>query len=380
MSGLLSSIGAGAAVESAITSGPLGAILFGATGPVVIGNVVLQSFEVPASITWGGAQRLIVHKMPGGNRQIDAMGEDPMPISWTGRMLGFDRDSRAQQFDAMRKAGQPVPLQWGSHLYTVVVSRFQGADASDQITYQISCEVVQDQSSSFDAGPPGLLGQLLDDVNAALDIYAQVIDLTALGQAIFSGVGKVQSTIEQSGTLTAGDANSAAVAASIAATQALCASAIATAEQPTVLINEIAAGNGFLFGTTDPVQGVSNVVNVTNQSGAQAGALMVAGMLGRMSDNLAAVNGATEAAAFLATPAPPAQALGGNAGQTLVTSGGNLFAIAAHHLGDATQWYRVAQASGLSDYMLNGLTTITIPDAIQAPSAGIPATAGVTIL
>ena len=107
---------------------------------------------------------------------------------------------------------------------------------------------------------------------------------------------------------------------------------------------------------------------------------MVAGMLGRMTDNLAAVNGATEAAAFFAMPSPPAQALGGNAGQTLVTTGGNLFAIAAHHLGDATQWYRIAQASGLSDYMLNGVTTVTIPDAIQAPSAGIPANAHATIL
>jgi nucleoid-associated protein YgaU len=106
---------------------------------------------------------------------------------------------------------------------------------------------------------------------------------------------------------------------------------------------------------------------------------MAQGLIGTVGINLAAAAGATDAQAFLKIPAPPPQMLGGNSGKTVITSGGNLFAIAAAELGDATQWYRIAQASGLDDPMLSGVVTLTIPDAIQAPSAGIPAS-GVTIL
>lgn len=43
-------------------------------------------------------------------------------------------------------------------------------------------------------------------------------------------------------------------------------------------------------------------------------------------------------------------------------SGGNLFRIALEQLGDATQWWRIAQANGLTDFMLSGNGTLTIPD------------------
>ena len=54
--------------------------------------------------------------------------------------------------------------------------------------------------------------------------------------------------------------------------------------------------------------------------------------------------------------------------KTLVIAGGNLFQIAATELGDATQWIRIAQLNDLSDPMLNGVTTLLIPDA--DPNAG----------
>jgi hypothetical protein len=50
--------------------------------------------------------------------------------------------------------------------------------------------------------------------------------------------------------------------------------------------------------------------------------------------------------------------------QTIITvtlAGGNLFALAAQYLGDATQWNRIAQMNGLSDFMLTGTVTLKIP-------------------
>lgn len=47
--------------------------------------------------------------------------------------------------------------------------------------------------------------------------------------------------------------------------------------------------------------------------------------------------------------------------RTITVSGGNLFAIAAQYLGDATQWNRIAQLNGLTDPMLVGTVTLRLP-------------------
>jgi hypothetical protein len=54
--------------------------------------------------------------------------------------------------------------------------------------------------------------------------------------------------------------------------------------------------------------------------------------------------------------------------RTLTTAGGNLFAIAAIELGDATQWIRIAALNNLSDPMLQGVVTLDLPD--TDPNAG----------
>lgn len=47
---------------------------------------------------------------------------------------------------------------------------------------------------------------------------------------------------------------------------------------------------------------------------------------------------------------------------TITTAGGDLFALAAEYLGDATQWIRIAQTNALSDPVLTGVVTLKIPD------------------
>lgn len=60
-------------------------------------------------------------------------------------------------------------------------------------------------------------------------------------------------------------------------------------------------------------------------------------------------------------------------GQTATVAGGNLFALAAKYLGDATQWIRLAQANGLSDPVLQGVVTLTIPPVNAAAGGGLAA-------
>jgi hypothetical protein len=49
-----------------------------------------------------------------------------------------------------------------------------------------------------------------------------------------------------------------------------------------------------------------------------------------------------------------------------------LFHVALRHLNDATEWVRIAQASGLSDPMIVGVMTLTIPNLSSKATGGIP--------
>ncbi len=59
--------------------------------------------------------------------------------------------------------------------------------------------------------------------------------------------------------------------------------------------------------------------------------------------------------------------------RVIVVAGGNLFTLAAQYLQDATQWIRIAQANGLSDPVVQGVTTLVIPEVNPAAGGGIAA-------
>jgi len=58
-------------------------------------------------------------------------------------------------------------------------------------------------------------------------------------------------------------------------------------------------------------------------------------------------------------------------GQRITVAGGNLFALAAKYLGDATQWIRIAQLNNLSDPVLQGVNTLVIPPVDASAGGGI---------
>lgn len=54
------------------------------------------------------------------------------------------------------------------------------------------------------------------------------------------------------------------------------------------------------------------------------------------------------------------------AARMVSVSGTTLFQVAAERLGDATQWYRIAQLNGLSDPWIGPITELQLPDALQS--------------
>lgn len=57
--------------------------------------------------------------------------------------------------------------------------------------------------------------------------------------------------------------------------------------------------------------------------------------------------------------------------KSIVVVSGNLFQIAASHLGDATQWIRIAQANGLNDPLIQDMTVLVIPSRNLEAGGGI---------
>lgn len=144
---------------------------------LILGSVIFQGFEIPEQLPLGGDQSISVHKLLGGARVIDAMGPDDREIEWKGLLFGFDAISRARLIDAMRVAGQEVPLLVDSEMRNVVVRQFHwDYQRAYQIPYTIACVV---SSTPF----LGLGPTSLDDL--------VTIDLAAVGGLISSFAGSV---------------------------------------------------------------------------------------------------------------------------------------------------------------------------------------------
>jgi len=155
---------------------------------LLLGPILFQDFELPASIGWGGTQSLTVHKLPGGARVIDTMGRDDCEISWTGVFTGSDSGLRARAIDLMRAQGALWPLTWDSYFYSVVIERFE-ADyrRPNWIPYRIACTVLRDEAEALVEAPLSIATNVLADITAAdslgtgLDLSPTTAALAAVG-------------------------------------------------------------------------------------------------------------------------------------------------------------------------------------------------------
>lgn len=144
---------------------------------VTLGDITLVDLETPERMPWGGEQQLVVHKMVGGARTIDAMGQDEAPIEWSGWILGPDAVSRAQSIDAMRVGGLPQKLTWHGFTYQVIVRSFLPVfERFYQIPYRINCEVVQNNTEPVVSAATPDIDQAVIADNASADSLVTTID------------------------------------------------------------------------------------------------------------------------------------------------------------------------------------------------------------
>jgi hypothetical protein len=247
---------------------------------LTLGGVVFEDFEVPESINFGGEQMLLVHKLPGGSRVIDAMGRDDKDITWSGRFRGGNAELRARALDFLRIQGQPLTLTWSTQLFQVVIRSFDATfQQSFEIPYTITCTVLNDEFT--------VLGSLLTSIDQALGIDLNSA-LTLGGAlnlaAITAALAQVQTVVATVQTVkNAAPASLASISGAILATGVATTAAIGSA---TALLNTGGSVAGVVAGGSPS----SMASALSNQAGAYAQLAQLyqlSSTVGRMTTNMA---------------------------------------------------------------------------------------------
>ena len=201
---------------------------------LLLGPIAFTDFEVPAGITFGGSQRIAIHRLPGGARVIDTLGRDDATLTFSGIFTGTNATLRARAIDELRALGLPLPLTWDIFYYSVVIDRFQADyQNSHWIPYRISCTVIRDEAAAIVESAISIATAALSDIGSALasagmagidlsntQTVMSAPDATTNGTAAFattrSSLAEAQSTLDTS--LTASEASLSSAGLSSATT------------------------------------------------------------------------------------------------------------------------------------------------------------------
>lgn len=299
-----------------------------------LGNFQFQGLEIPAQISGlAPLQSLAIHKFVGGDRTIDALGQDFPPITWSGLFFGTNAIARLNQLKALAAAGLPQTLLWHSFNYLVLIKDV-GADERRQyeIPYHITCEVVSDNSTPVTS--------LTSTTDAALNadlLTAQTLSTSLNIPSLLALIAQVTSAMAAVVTFASAPLSLiASILLPLSAMQGYLTSLIATTD---AVIGSAAGFGGVVVGS-DALSMALILDSIESAALEEMELWNLAGIIGRMAANLTSLNGSPN---------------------TRATAGGNLFQIAAAEYGAVDDWTVIATANGLTDPFIDGAVVLTIP-------------------
>jgi len=166
-----------------------------ASAPVILGGMVLTGIEVPDRLRVGGRQMLAVHRLAGGGRVVDALGNDPDRLELSGRFMGPDAQSRASAVERMRVSGVPVGFSAAGLSATVWIAQFsydyqaKGAVCAYRLVLERAAE------SGAPAGSTAFGTLVAGDIGGALSGLTSMIGSVSTG--VFTLAGQVGTVVGQ---------------------------------------------------------------------------------------------------------------------------------------------------------------------------------------
>lgn len=304
---------------------------------LIVGGTEFTGLEVPESLTVGGKQQVVVHKLVGGRRVVDVLGVDYDNLTWSGWMAGPTAGARTTALEKMRDTGATLTFNMDGYYFSVVVADFKSRfEHLYRRYYTIDLVVV----ARLDAPvtPNALTGTLDSLINSDL---AQSIGLTDLinSDAVTSAIDTVKSAVsEVQGFANATVDTIQSVVRPIVAAQLVVQSTIA---QVAASVTDITTLGGLVPG--NPVStAATNLLRQGTALTQLAPLYQMQSVLGRLQANV------------LAGPLA-------NGTASVTTSNSSLQKIAADSYGDQSRWTEIASANSIIDPQLDGIQTIKVP-------------------
>jgi hypothetical protein len=236
---------------------------------LILGPITFTDFEIPERISFGGSQRVAIHRTIGGGRVVDVLGADAADIAFRGVFSGSDAPARALEVDALRVAGLPLPLTWDVFFQIVVIRNFQADYRNPNwIPFSIICTVLAAPASSMIATAVSLPLVAQEDMSAGASAAAAAgVDLTA-----------TQASLAQPGAMTAGTTSYSAAMSAVGNARNQVGTALTGAD------TQIGALPSFAGGAPDA--GIAGLASATASAGNLASLLNAQSRLGRLAVNL----------------------------------------------------------------------------------------------
>jgi len=303
---------------------------------LTLGGTQFGRYEVPEHIPFGGEQRLNVHRLIGGKKVVDVLGVDPVNPEWSGFFIGPNALTRARQIKVMMEAGAPLALTWSELSYTVVIRSFRCEfELASRIPYAIAVEVIADNVAPITATT-----SVDTSAQVAADISAIAASAGAVGHSGLSGaVASIQNAMQSVQDFRAATVKQInAVLTPINQARAIVTGLMSEASTTLAQLGSLASLGGAVPNPVGRfVSGLSSSVAAAQVSGSLAD---IDARLGRMSLNFGALSAGA---------------------QTITTGSTSLFAVAADQYGDARDWTALAQANGITDPQVDGITILVVP-------------------
>lgn len=313
---------------------------------LTLGDFEFARFEIPETIPFGAKQKVVVHQLIGGKRQVDAMGSSPRNPAWSGYFVGENALSRARYLKGLCEAGKPLKLTWSELSYMVLIESVDcDFRLAWRIPYQISLEVITDDTALITEVPaPSIQQQVNDDLSATSALAALIGD-----SSLASAIGAIESTMAGIRNFTTAALSEVrSVLQPIQTARAVVSTLLAEASTTLAGLGNLASLGGLVPNPVSQfVSGMASSTAAATNSGILG---QIDGRLGRMELNITALTSGVK---------------------TVTTGSTTLLNVAASQYGDARDWTLLAQANGVTDPEVSSITTLVVPAASTSGTGGV---------
>jgi hypothetical protein len=293
------------------------------SAPVSLGTLTFTGVEVPSLLRVGSEQALIVHKLIGGDRVIQSMGNDPASLSLTGMFTGPTAFQRAQKVAQLRDTGKQ--LRFGvaglSVLVYIKAFAYDLTAKSAVIPYALTLEV-QPTPATNPAATTSALSNLVGS-----DIASGISSIANTGAEVASyastAIGQAQTIVGQVTPI----ANLVGAGSLLAGVSDKLTAASALSSAGTNLSAAPAAAAGIISGLQSAGAGLTQTIQ---QAGANLGGISAAANPGDLVADMPSLSAALANAGALSAAADAAGATNRAIVNTQVAAGLTTTAAVVH--------------------------------------------------